>query len=81
MWKIHFCILWLVPLLLSNGIKIGGYNHVQQLLRNKFDFTKLFEITKILTNNLNKVIDINFYPTEKTERSKIENGKKHSTQR
>jgi len=31
-----------------------------------FDFTKLLEVTKVITNNLNKVIDINFYPTEKT---------------
>jgi len=28
----------------------------------KFDFEKLYEITRIVTRNLNKVIDINFYP-------------------
>eukprot|EP00597_Dinobryon_sp_UTEXLB2267_P007494 CAMPEP_0170086920 /NCGR_PEP_ID=MMETSP0019_2-20121128/21493_1 /TAXON_ID=98059 /ORGANISM="Dinobryon sp., Strain UTEXLB2267" /LENGTH=634 /DNA_ID=CAMNT_0010304243 /DNA_START=512 /DNA_END=2416 /DNA_ORIENTATION=- len=27
-----------------------------------FDFQKLFEVTKVVTKNLNKVIDINFYP-------------------
>ena len=32
----------------------------------QFDFAKLLEVTKIITNNLNRVIDINFYPTEKT---------------
>ena len=32
----------------------------------QFDFNKLLEVTKVVTNNLNKVIDINFYPTEKT---------------
>ena len=32
----------------------------------QFDFTKLLEVTKVVTTNLNKVIDINFYPTEKT---------------
>ena len=38
--------------------------------KNKiFDFKKLHEVTKIVVNNLNKVIDINFYPTEKTKRS------------
>ena len=31
-----------------------------------FDYNKLHEVTKVVTNNLNKVIDINFYPTEKT---------------
>ena len=35
----------------------------------QFDYDKLHEITKVVTNNLNKVIDINFYPTEKTKRS------------
>lgn len=34
-----------------------------------FDYEKLHEVTKVVTNNLNKVIDINFYPTEKTKRS------------
>ena len=34
-----------------------------------FNFDKLHRTTKILTRNLNKVIDINFYPTEKTKRS------------
>jgi len=35
----------------------------------QFDYDKLHEITKVVTNNLNQVIDINFYPTEKTKRS------------
>lgn len=36
-----------------------------------FDYDKLHEITKVVTNNLNKIIDVNFYPTEKTERSNL----------
>ncbi len=36
-----------------------------------FDYDKLHEVTKVVTNNLNKVIDINFYPTEKTQRSNM----------
>ena len=35
----------------------------------QFNYEKLHEVTKVVTNNLNKVIDINFYPTEKTKRS------------
>ena len=31
-----------------------------------FDYDKLHHVTKVVTRNLNKVIDINFYPTEKT---------------
>jgi ribonucleoside-diphosphate reductase alpha chain len=34
-----------------------------------FDYSKLHEVTKVVTNNLNNVIDINFYPTEKTKLS------------
>jgi ribonucleotide reductase alpha subunit len=37
----------------------------------EFDYDKLHEVTKVITNNLNKVIDINFYPTEKTKRSNL----------
>ena len=37
----------------------------------EFDYEKLHEVTKVVTNNLNKVIDINFYPTPKTERSNM----------
>ena len=36
---------------------------------NGFDFTKLEEVVKVMTRNLNKVIDINFYPVPETKRS------------
>ena len=36
-----------------------------------FDYAKLHEMTKIVTTNLNKIIDVNFYPTEKTMKSNI----------
>ena len=36
-----------------------------------FDYNKLHEVTKVVTNNLNRVIDINFYPTEKTRTSNM----------
>jgi ribonucleotide reductase alpha subunit len=35
----------------------------------QFDYNKLHEVTKVITNNLNRVIDINFYPTLKTKNS------------
>jgi ribonucleoside-diphosphate reductase alpha subunit len=37
----------------------------------QFDYNKLIEVTKVVTNNLNRVIDINFYPTEKTRTSNL----------
>ena len=36
-----------------------------------FDFDEFHKVTRIVTRNLNKVIDINFYPTPKTERSNM----------
>ena len=37
----------------------------------QFDYEKLHHVTKVVTTNLNKVIDINFYPTEKTKLSNL----------
>ncbi|TVP51332.1 MAG: ribonucleoside-diphosphate reductase subunit alpha [Mongoliibacter sp.] len=34
-----------------------------------FDHKKLYEITKVATRNLNKVIDVNYYPVEEAKRS------------
>ena len=36
-----------------------------------FNYDKLHEVVKVVTNNLNRVIDINFYPTPKTRRSNL----------
>lgn len=35
----------------------------------EFDYEKLEKVTTIITENLNKIIDVNFYPTIKTKRS------------
>lgn len=37
----------------------------------KFDHQRLYEITKVATRNLNKVIDINFYPVEEARKSNM----------
>ena len=43
---------------------------LSSMVNNKvFDYEKLHRTTRILTNNLNKVIDINYYPTNKTQKS------------
>lgn len=36
-----------------------------------FDYGKLHEVAKVVTKNLNKIIDINYYPTEKTRKSNM----------
>lgn len=38
-----------------------------------YDFKKLMDITRVVVRNLNKVIDLNFYPTEKTKVSNLKN--------
>lgn len=35
----------------------------------QFDFKKLFEITQVVTRNLNKIIDVNYYPVKEAEKS------------
>ena len=37
----------------------------------KFDFEKLYEVTYQVTLNLNKVIDVNYYPVEEAKRSNL----------
>jgi ribonucleoside-diphosphate reductase alpha chain len=37
----------------------------------KFDHQRLYEITKVATRNLNKVIDVNYYPVEEARRSNM----------
>ena len=32
-----------------------------------FDYEKLHEVSKVVCNNLNRIIDVNFYPTDKTQ--------------
>lgn len=36
-----------------------------------FDFAKLHEITRVVTRNLNKIIDINYYPIEEARNSNM----------
>lgn len=37
--------------------------------KKKFDFEKLHEITRVITRNLNRIIDINYYPIEEARNS------------
>ncbi|KAJ3125211.1 Ribonucleoside-diphosphate reductase large subunit [Nowakowskiella sp. JEL0407] len=39
--------------------------------KDEFDFEKLKEVTKVVTRNLNKIIDINYYPVIEAERSNL----------
>ena len=37
----------------------------------RFDFDRLHEVTRVITRNLNKIIDINYYPIPEAERSNM----------
>lgn len=37
----------------------------------KYDHQRLYEITKVITRNLNKVIDVNYYPVEEARNSNM----------
>jgi ribonucleoside-diphosphate reductase subunit M1 len=64
-----------VPLVfdLTTDTVIGNFTDAMEYLRPTYNFKKLHEITKMVTYNLNNVIDINFYPTEKTRVSNHKN--------
>jgi len=38
-----------------------------------YDFNKLAEVTRVITRNLNRIIDINFYPLEEARNSNMRN--------
>lgn len=40
---------------------------------NEFNFKKLHDVTKVIVKNLNKIIDINFYPVDKAKHSNLKN--------
>jgi ribonucleoside-diphosphate reductase alpha subunit len=41
------------------------------VVHGTFDYEKLHEVAKVITRNLNKIIDVNYYPTEKTRKSNM----------
>ena len=60
-----------LPQLYDGSAIVGGFTDVLKTLRSQFDYEKLHDIAKVVTSNLNKIIDVNFYPTEKTKRSNL----------
>lgn len=48
---------------------IGGYDDLVRECSPSFDYKSLFKVTGIITRNLNKIIDVNYYPTQKTKNS------------
>lgn len=46
-------------------------NRYVQLDTRTFDFNKLLEVTRVITRNLNRIIDVNFYPLEEARNSNM----------
>ena len=45
---------------------IGGYNDFLEMVRPEYNLNKLKKVVHIAINNLNKIIDLNFYPVPET---------------
>lgn len=61
------------PQIFIGEANIGGFTDLKNstLFKPYYDYDHLHSITKVITANLNKVIDVNFYPTDKTKRSNL----------
>ena len=60
-----------VPQLYFEDNLIGGYDAVKKIVTPYYDFDKLHYVAKVVTKNLDKVIDVNYYPTPKTQTSNL----------
>ena len=58
-----------VPQILLGDTYIGGYTDLVEYAKPSVDYGRFEQICDILVRNLNRVIDINYYPVPETERS------------
>lgn len=57
------------PQIFLSGNKIGGYSELKEYILPKVDYSLLAKMAGIITENLNSIIDKNFYPTPEAELS------------
>lgn len=57
------------PQIFINDDLIGGWTELYKFTAATFDYDKLYKVAYIATVNLNKVIDINYYPIIQAKRS------------
>jgi ribonucleoside-diphosphate reductase alpha chain len=60
-----------LPQVYSNENLIGGFGELYNHIKSSYDYDKLEEVAYIATINLDRVIDVNFYPTEETKLSNM----------
>ena len=53
-----------VPQIYINDKRIGGYTELLAYMQPKYNFNELKNISATICRNLNKVIDVNLYPTQ-----------------
>ena len=61
----------LASVALPSFVKCAESNGDDDIPTVFFDHEKLVEVVRVITYNLNRIIDINFYPTEKTRKSNM----------
>ena len=67
----HEDLIKTVPQIFIGERRIGGFGDLREATTASFDYKDLHTVTKIVTENLNNIIDINFYPTPKTKKSNM----------
>ena len=60
-----------LPQLYDGDKLVGGYDATSSILKPSYDFELLHRVSKVVTKNLDKVIDVNYYPTPKTRTSNL----------
>jgi len=50
---------------------IGGFTELEKFVRPTFDYEQLKDVVKVMTRNLNNIIDYNYYPTPETRTSNL----------
>ena len=60
-----------LPIIYYGDKKIGGYMEFLNFIKSRYNYDKLEEVAYLATINLDKVIDVNYYPTIETRYSNI----------
>lgn len=59
------------PQIYHNNKYVGGFDQLYDYTKATFDYDKLYDIAYIAAVNLNKIIDINFYPVIEAKKSNL----------
>jgi ribonucleoside-diphosphate reductase alpha subunit len=50
---------------------IGGFSDLLNYMRPQYDYEELIRVVGVITRNLDRIVDINYYPVEKTKKSNM----------